>query len=115
MFHAVDVFQGLKPGGWLLVNTNKDLAELGIGSVVARLPPGHAVRVPASEIAMRRIGRPLPNAALLGAFAALGGQVRIGAVEEAIREALAGPVGEANAAAAREAYAAALQQEGAAC
>lgn len=111
LFHAVDVFQGLKPDGWLLVNTNKPLAELGIGPVIDRLPKGHAVQVPASEIALRHVGRPLPNAALLGAFAALGGLIHIDAVEQAIREAFPGKVGEANVAAAREAYGAALEQE----
>jgi pyruvate ferredoxin oxidoreductase gamma subunit len=114
LFHAVDVFQGLRSDGWLLVNTNRTLAELGVGPVVERLPKGHAVCVPASEIALRHVGRPLPNAALLGAFAALTGEVHIGSVEAAIRQAFAGRVGEANVAAAREAHAAALEQRQAA-
>ncbi|HOV04558.1 MAG TPA: 2-oxoacid:acceptor oxidoreductase family protein [Hyphomicrobiales bacterium] len=111
LFRAVDVFQGLKPDGWLLINTNKPLAELHIDPVVQRLPKGHTVIVPATELALKHVKRPVPNAALLGAFAALGGQVHIDAVEAAIREAFAGPVGEANVAAAREAYDAALEQE----
>jgi len=111
LFRAVDVFHGLKPGAWLLVNTNRSFAELHLDSVVASLPPGHAVTVPATELALKHVGRPLPNAALLGAFAALGGQVHIEAVEKAIRHAFPGRVGEANVAAAREAFAAALAQE----
>jgi pyruvate ferredoxin oxidoreductase gamma subunit len=111
LFHAVDVFAGLKDDGWLLVNTNKHLADLGIGPVVARLPIGHAVRVPASELARQHVGRPLPNAALLGAFAALGGQVHIESVETAIRAAFPGRIGELNVAAARDAYSEALKQE----
>lgn len=111
LFHAIDVFQGLRADGWLLVNTNKPLAALGIGPVVERLPQGHAVQVPATEFALKHVGRPLPNAALLGAFAALGGQVQIGSVEAAIRERFPGRIGDGNIAAARAAYDAALQQK----
>jgi pyruvate ferredoxin oxidoreductase gamma subunit len=111
LFKSVDVFQGLKAGGWLLVNTNKSFADLHIESVAARLPKGQAIIVPASEIAMKHIGRPLPNAALLGAFAALGGQVHIESVEKAIREAFSGKIAEANVRAACEAYETALAQE----
>ena len=111
LFKAIDVFQGLKSDGWLLVNTNKTFAELRIETVVARLPKGQAVIVPASELALKHVGRPLPNAALLGAFAALGGQVRIESVETAIRETFAGKIAEANVLAAREAYETALAHE----
>ena len=114
LFRVVDVFAGLKPGGFLIVNSNRRLADLGIDSVAARLPMGHAVTVPASEIAQRHIGRPLPNAALLGAFAALTELVRAHSVHEAIAEAFAGRIGTANIAAAQEAFAAVVAIEQAA-
>ena len=60
--------------------------------------------MPATELAVRHIGRPVPNAALLGAFAALGGQVSLAAVEAAIRSRFAGALAEGNVAAAREFY-----------
>lgn len=104
LFKSVDVFQGLRPDGYLLVNTNKPLADLHIDSAVARLSKGHVLIVPASEIAMKHIGRPLPNAALLGAFSALSELVHIGSVEKAIRGAFSGNVAEANVKAAREAH-----------
>jgi pyruvate ferredoxin oxidoreductase gamma subunit len=53
---------------------------------------------------MKHIGRPLPNAALLGAFAALTGLVGIASVEAAIRHTFAGKIGEANVAAARATF-----------
>ena len=49
-------------------------------------------------------GRPLPNAALLGGFAALTGEITLDAIESAIRERFAGPTGERNVAAATAAY-----------
>lgn len=104
LFKSVDVFSGLKSDGWLLVNTNKSFAELHVESAVANLPKGHALIVPAGEIALKHIGRPLPNAALLGAFAALSGLVRIESVETAIRSAFSGRIAEANVTAAREAF-----------
>ena len=65
---------------------------------------GRAVTVPASEIAREKLGRPLPNAALLGAMAAMTGLVDITSVEEAIKTRFHGRVGDSNAAAARAAY-----------
>ena len=53
---------------------------------------------------MKHVGRPLPNAALLGGFAAISGQISLDAVTKAIREKFPGKVGEANVAAAQEAY-----------
>ena len=62
--------------------------------------PGHACMVPATELALKHVGRPLPNAALLGAFAALTGIVHLDRSPRAIRAAFPGKVGEANVAAA---------------
>src|SRR5207247_7572759 len=42
LLKAVDVFQGLRPDGYLLVNTNKGFDELHLADVVAKLPDGHA-------------------------------------------------------------------------
>lgn len=104
LFRSIDVFQGLKPDGYLLVNTNRSFEELHLADVVAKLPKGHARTVPASEYAMKHIGRPLPNAALIGAFAALTGIVKLKSVATAIREAFSGKVGESNVAAATDAH-----------
>ena len=104
LFKAIDVFQGLKESGYLLVNTNKSFADLHLDPVVAKLPAGHAVTVPATELALKYVGRPFPNAALLGAFAALTGTVRLDSVAKAIRAAFPGTVGDANVAAATEAH-----------
>lgn len=106
LFHSVDVFAGLKADGYLLINSTKAPAELGLTAIVDRLPAGHVRCLPASEIAIRHFGKPLPNAVLLGGFAAMTGVVSLDAVLRAIRERFAGKVGEANVAAAEEAYAA---------
>jgi pyruvate ferredoxin oxidoreductase gamma subunit len=53
---------------------------------------------------MCHIGRPVPNAALLGALAALTGLVSLNHVADAMREAFPGKVGDANVLAATAAF-----------
>lgn len=98
------VFDGLRPGGCALINS--PLTETGLaGALPDPLPGETRVRtVPATEFARRHTGRPLPNAALLGAIAAATGIIRLAAVRDAIAARFAGPVAEANAAAATDAF-----------
>ncbi len=58
------------------------------------------ITVAATELAREHLGRPLPNAALLGGFAALTGAVSIEAVADAIRGRFSGTTAEGNVAAA---------------
>jgi pyruvate ferredoxin oxidoreductase gamma subunit len=104
LLHSVDVFQGLEPRGFVLLNSGKSLDELGLAELVARLPNAHARVVDASTLAQRCTGRSLPNAALLGGVAALTGVVGIDAIVEAITKRFRGVAREGNAAAARAAY-----------
>ncbi len=48
-------------------------------------PAARACTVPATDLALKNVGRPVPNAALLGGFAAITGRIRLESVEEAIR------------------------------
>jgi pyruvate ferredoxin oxidoreductase gamma subunit len=105
LLHSVNVFHGLKAGGFILINSTRGFEELGISEFVAKFPRGHVRDVGATELAIKHVGRPLPNAALLGGFAAVTGQLHLESVERAIREKFPGATGEANAAAAREAFA----------
>ncbi|MBN9096759.1 MULTISPECIES: 2-oxoacid:acceptor oxidoreductase family protein [unclassified Pseudonocardia] len=104
LLHQVDVFAGLRPDGFLLVNSTRTAAELGITSVVDRLLPGHVAIVPASRIAVEHLGRPMPGVALLGAFAALTGQVSLPSISAAVHEQFTGAVAAGNAAAAKAAF-----------
>jgi len=101
LLHQVDVFAGLRPGGHVLVNTTRPVEALGLGDVDARV-----LTLPASELARRHLGRPVPNAALLGGFAALTGDVTLQSVTTAIRERFSGPLASGNVAAAEAAFAA---------
>jgi pyruvate ferredoxin oxidoreductase gamma subunit len=104
LLHQVNLFAGLRRDGFLLINTSHSLADLGLEELADRLTPEHVVAVPATEIAREHLGRPLPNAALLGGFAALTGQVSLAAVTGAIGARFPGAVGEANVRAAEVAH-----------
>ena len=104
LVHQVDLFNGLGPDDYLLLNSRRPLRDLHLGDVAKHLYPGRALSIPAGEIARRHLGKPLPNAALLGGFAALTGQLGLVAVQDAIRERFPGAAGEANAAAAAECF-----------
>lgn len=104
LLRQIDVLGGLRPSGYLLVNTATTLADLGLGEVVARLPRGHVAAVPATAIARTHVGRPVPNAALLGAFAALTELMSIDSVAAAIATRFHGRLSEGNVTAARAAY-----------
>ena len=104
LLHQVDLFSGLSREGFILINSRRDFAALGLADFVRGIPERRRFTVPASEIALREVGRPLPNAALLGAFAAITGRLSIESVCRAIGEKFAGRVGEANARAARAAF-----------
>ena len=106
LLHHVDVFAGLAGDGYVLINSGQPPAQLGLADLALRLPPEHVVSVPATEIARRQLGRPLPNVALLGAFSALTGQVSRHSIEQAVRERFPAAVAAANVRAAREAFAA---------
>ena len=104
LLHQVDVFQGLKPEGYVLINSTRSFDQLGVGDFIRQFRRERLCNVPASEIAQRHVGRPLPNAALLGGFAAISGLISLDAVLHAIRDKFSGAVAEGNVAAATEAF-----------
>jgi pyruvate ferredoxin oxidoreductase gamma subunit len=97
LLHQIDVFAGLADDGYVLLNSSSPIAELNV-------PTQRYAAVPATELARTHLGRPVPNIALLGGFAALTGLVPIEAVVDAIRNRFTGQLADGNVAAARAAY-----------
>jgi pyruvate ferredoxin oxidoreductase gamma subunit len=106
LLNVVPVLQGLEPYGFALFNTGKSLEDLGLQDLVHRLPSGHVGAVDATDLARAHLGKPLPNAALLGGLAALTGAVTIDSIVSAIEQRFHGSAREGNVAAAKAAYAA---------
>jgi pyruvate ferredoxin oxidoreductase gamma subunit len=104
LLHQVKVFEGIGPDSYILINTTHSLDELGLADLASYLHPGRVVSVPATDLAREHLGRPLPNAALLGGFAALTGVVSVASILCAIQQQFKGPVGVANAEAATAAF-----------
>ena len=104
LLHQVDVFGGLARDGYVLINTSRTFEALGVGEFARSLRAERLCTVPATEVALQHVGRPLPNAALLGGFAALSGRISLDSVAAAIRETFDGKVAEGNVAAAGAAY-----------
>ena len=104
LLHQVDVFSGLKPDGYVLINTSRSFDELGIGVIATGRRAERMCTVPANDLALKHVGRPLPNVTLLGGFSALSGLITLDSVAAAVREKLSGKVADDNIAAATAAY-----------
>ncbi len=101
LLEAIDVTVGLKPGGWIIVNSSKPPSSFSL------LASFRVAAVDANAIAIRhRLGpasAPIVNTAILGAFARITGLVGLEALCASVREAV--PVKQdANVAATQEAY-----------
>lgn len=112
LLHLPEVVAGLRPDGVLLVNSARPPQELGLEALVRSRPGVCITTVPASDIARRHLGRPLPNGALLGAFTAVTGRVPLDGLTQALRDRFPGAIGLDNAAAAVEAHDTALARTG---
>ncbi len=104
LLRQVDVLAGLPEHAYVLVNSESSISELGLDEFLADHRPERVMTVPATQLAQDHIGRPVPNVALLGGFAALTGKVTLAALELAVAERFAGALVAGNQAAARAAH-----------
>ena len=96
VIESAKAFSGITKNGYALVNASQNIENV---------PAGIKLKcIGATEIALENIGRPLPNAVLLGSFAAFTKIITIQSVEEAIKTKFSGTIAEKNIAAARVAY-----------
>ncbi len=85
LIEAVNVTQGLKENGLVIVNTQKSSDE------IREKLGGFQVRtVDATEIALKILGKPFVNMPMLGAFAKATGAVSLESVKKAVMEKFAG-------------------------
>lgn len=93
---AIDVADGLKQGGKIIINTTKGAKSFGFRQ--------EARAIDATGIALKILGKPIVNTVMLGAFAKASGLVSIGAIKKVTKERFGGELGEKNAKAIQEAY-----------
>jgi len=104
LLHQVDLFGGLDPDGYILLNSERGFDELGMEEFIADFRPERVMTMPATAIAREHLGRPMPNSVLLGGFAGLCDVIGLDAVTEALRDRFPGKVGDMNNTAATVAF-----------
>ncbi|MFA5096411.1 MAG: 2-oxoacid:acceptor oxidoreductase family protein [Candidatus Omnitrophota bacterium] len=98
LMRGYNCFSGLKEDGVAIINGKEDVQ-------MPKLKPRQkAWVVPANEIALKHIGRPLGNTALLGAFCAATGQLNLDDLIAAIKHRFAAKLQDANIKAAQEGF-----------
>lgn len=104
LLHQVNLFEGVSDHGYVLINSTRNPSQLGLEEFFNDHPKIQVLAVPASQLAQEHVGRPLPNAALLGGFAALTGVIQFASVASAIETKFSGRIATGNIAAARAAF-----------
>jgi len=100
LMRGYNCFSGLKEEGVAIINGKE-----GEGLEMPKLKARQKVFiVPANEIALKTIGRPLGNTALIGAFAAATGELKLDTLFEVIKKIFTGNIQEGNILAVKEGY-----------
>jgi 2-oxoacid:acceptor oxidoreductase gamma subunit (pyruvate/2-ketoisovalerate family) len=101
LLKVVPFTEGLDEKGTVLINSKDNPAEI---RKILNTDKGKVWTVPATEIAMKILGTPITNTAMLGAVARVTGIVSLESVEKVIRERFRQDVAEKNFAVVKEAY-----------
>jgi pyruvate ferredoxin oxidoreductase gamma subunit len=95
---AIDVLSGLKDDGIVLVDSAKKPEELGLKT------KAKVLTIPATEIALKILGKAIQNTTLMGAFAGATGLISVDAIKRSVKKRFPGELGEKNAKAVQTAY-----------
>lgn len=98
LLRGFNCFSGLKEDGIAVIN---ERAGIEAPRVKAKQK---VFIIPANDIALKNIGRPLGNTALLGAYAAATGEINLDNLIEAISKRFSGKAQEGNIQAAKQGY-----------
>lgn len=101
IYKVVDVTEGLKKDGVIVMNTKRKPGELGLEGW--RVATVDATGI-ALELNLLVAGLPVVNSSVLGAFAKASGEVMLESVLQAVKETWSGGAGEKNARATELAY-----------
>lgn len=98
LLRGVNCLSGLKNDGIALINHREGM-EIPKPKEKQRI-----YVIPANDIAQKAIGRPLGNTALLGAYAAASGEIKLESLIEAIKKRMKGKVVEGNIEAVKQGF-----------
>jgi 2-oxoacid:acceptor oxidoreductase gamma subunit (pyruvate/2-ketoisovalerate family) len=101
LLETVQVAEGLQEDGILVVNTNENPSKL---REQLKLRGRKIWTVPATDIAIKILGRPITNTAMLGAVVRALGKVNLESIEKALKERFSPKIVEKNVEVMRRAY-----------
>lgn len=99
LLHDPAVTQGLRPDGWLIVNSSLSPEQLGVQGDF-NIATADATRV-SLELGLVFAGSALVNTAIMGAFSRATGLVAMTSIEQALRKRFSNPASHVNVEAAR--------------
>lgn len=100
LMKGYNCLSGLKENGIVIINGRPEEVELPKVKSKQKI-----YCVPANDIAMKTIGRPLGNTALLGVYAAVTGEFSLDNLIEALKKKFSGKIQEGNIEAAKQGFA----------
>ena len=100
---AIDVFSGISPTGYAIINT-EETPEQVAPELCKKLPKGHVLTVPATKFALEKLKKSLPGAPMLASLAAATDIFKLESVQKSFQTRYPGKIGDANAETAALAY-----------
>lgn len=107
LLKTVPVTTGLNENGIIIVNSADEPAKV---KAVLKMDKGKVWTVPATEIALKILGIPITNTAILGAVARATSIVNLESIEKTVKERFRLDIAEKNFAVIKEAYQEAKQE-----
>lgn len=101
LLKTVPVAKGLNEGGVIIINSKENPADM---RKMLKTDKGKILTVPATEIAMKILGRPITNTAMLGGVARVIETVKLENIEKVVQERFRQDIAEKNIAVVKEAY-----------
>ena len=101
LLKTVPVTKGLSEGGVIIINSKENPADT---RKMLKIDKAKILTVPATEIAMKILGRPITNTAMLGGVAHATGIVKLESIKKAVEERFTQNIAEKNVAVIKEAY-----------
>jgi len=101
LLKTVPVTKGLSEEGTIIINSKENPADT---RKMLKIDKAKILTVPATEIAMKILGRPITNTAMLGGVAHATGIVKLESIEKAVKERFTQNIAEKNVAVIKEAY-----------
>ena len=98
LMSVIDVLGGIKNDGLLIINSKKSPEEFKLDTSIKVLT------IPAMDIALEIIGRPIMNTTLLGAFSSASKAISLEGIQKALCNKFAKDIADKNFKAAQKAY-----------